>query len=102
MPGSVEVSKAKLICFSCQVKSQCLAFALAIDASGIYAGLTDAERSALFQRSALANGKVRVSWTQEETHPSWGPGQEASLADGRVRVSWKLEPVPRSSGPGQR
>lgn len=70
MPGSEEVERAKAICASCPVASPCLAYALESGASGIYGGLDDDERTLLYRRATLADGRVTVSWTQFQEHPS--------------------------------
>jgi WhiB family redox-sensing transcriptional regulator len=39
--------RAKRVCVACPVRAECLAFALAIGAAGIWGGLTEKERRAL-------------------------------------------------------
>lgn len=61
-----ENERAKAICAVCPVASQCLSYALAIGAAGIYGGLDEKERMLLFQPGVMAEGAVTVDWYSSE------------------------------------
>jgi WhiB family redox-sensing transcriptional regulator len=56
-----KVTKAKAICATCPVRSQCLSFAIAEDIdTGIFGGLTPAERKELLRPKS--NEGPRAQW----------------------------------------
>lgn len=49
-PGQAQAAKdAKAICANCEVRAECLRFALSLPGPGIYGGMTARERSGLLE-----------------------------------------------------
>ncbi|MFC4950728.1 WhiB family transcriptional regulator [Pseudonocardia sp. GCM10023141] len=72
-PALVQIAEAKAVCARCPVTAECLGWALASGQdSGVWGGLTDAERRDLRARRA-ASGRQRAAAGSRRTRPCSGP-----------------------------
>jgi WhiB family redox-sensing transcriptional regulator len=59
-PGQDEISRAKAVCAACQVRRQCLQFALAThQAHGVWGGTTEDERRVQMHRQPTRDDRER-------------------------------------------
>lgn len=88
---------AKQICNQCPVQSQCLDFAIFYGESGIWGGMTDAERDSLIgliglvSMARLAASGVNPNETRE--HRQWGLGTSQIMEERRRHLPAATHPA---------